>query len=100
MRCFRHHTTGYRDGGESSAVVLRYSVRVTSPGCVAMVLEAVSPRAPYLLENRTRHLLKFRPLAAPDAPFQLLPPYAAAAFAHPSPATPAMVRSYAICHLP
>jgi hypothetical protein len=73
--------------------VLRYSVRVTSPGCVAMVLEAVSPRAPYLLENRTRHLLKFRPLAAPDAPYQLLPPYAAAAFAHPSPATPAMVRS-------
>lgn len=78
--------------------MLRYSVRVASPGCVAMVLEAVSPRAPYLLENRTRHLLKFRPLAAPDAPFQLLPPYAAAAFAHPSPATPAMVRICAACY--
>lgn len=76
--------------------MLRYSVRVTSPGCVAMVLEAVSLRAPYLLENRTRHLLKFRPLAAPDAPYQLLPPYSAAAFAHPSPATPAMVRTCAI----
>lgn len=77
----------------ADALVLRYSVRVGSPGCVAMVLEAVSPRPPYLLENRTRHLLLFRPLAAPDAPFLSLPPYAAAGFAPQSPATPAMV-----CH--
>lgn len=71
--------------------MLRYSVRVSSPGCVAMVLEAVSPRPPYLLENRTRHLLQFRPLGAVNAPFQSLPPYAAAGFAPSSPATPAMV---------
>ncbi len=60
-----------------------------------MVLEALSPRAPYGLENRTSHLLLWRPLAAPGAAFAPLPPYSAAGFAPPTTATPHKVKCFA-----
>lgn len=75
-----------------AALVLRYSVRVSSPGCVAMVLEALSPRPPYALENRTPHPLLFRAVgAAKTAGFQQLPPYSSAGWAPPTTATPRLV---------
>ena len=80
--------TAPREEQGPEALVLRYSVRVGAPGCVAMVLEAVSTRPPYLLENRTAHLLLYRPLGAPGAAFQPLPPYAATGFAPASTAAP------------
>ena len=61
-------------------LVLRYSVRVVAPGCMALVLESLTSRAPYLLENRTPHPLFFRQAATPSLPYQELPPYAAAGF--------------------
>jgi len=60
--------------------VLRYSVRVVAPGCMALVLESLTSRAPYVLENRTPHPLYFRQAATPSLPYQELPPYAAAGF--------------------
>lgn len=66
--------------------MLRYSVRVAAPGCMALVLEAVEDRAPYQLENRTPHPLLYRPALAPEpgqAPleFQPLPPWSCVGYA-------------------
>lgn len=78
----QHHLC--RDDGR--AWVLRYSVRVAAPGCMALVLEAVEDRAPYQLENRTPHPLLYRPVLAPEpgqAPveFQPLPPWSCVGYA-------------------
>ena len=61
-------------------LVLRYSVRLVAPGCMALVLESLTSRPPYVLENRTPHPLFFRQAAQPSLPYQELPPYAAAGF--------------------
>ena len=61
-------------------MVLRYSVSVVAPGCMALVLESLTSRPPYILENRTPHPLFFRQAAAASLPYQELPPYAAAGF--------------------
>lgn len=63
--------------------MVRYHVRMGSPGCVALVLEALSLHSPFLVENRTPHPLLFRPVAleGPEPPFQKLPPYSAAGLA-------------------
>lgn len=65
------------------AAMVRYHVRLGSPGCVALVLEALSLYSPFMVENRTAHPLLFRPIAVegPEPPFQKLPPYSAAGLA-------------------
>ncbi len=68
------------DDGEVEVLVLRYSVRLIAPGCMALVLESLTSRPPYVLENRTPHPLFFRQAAQPSLPYQELPPYAAAGF--------------------
>ena len=73
--------------------MLRYSVRVDSPGSISMVLEAISQRPPYLLENRTPHPLFFRPLVAAATTFQQLPPHSAAGYAPLVTGSPQMVRA-------
>jgi len=41
-------------------VILRFSLAICNPGCLHLVLESVSPKAPYLLENRTAHPFQYR----------------------------------------
>lgn len=41
-------------------VILRFALGICSPGCLHLVLESVSPRAPYLLENRTPHPFQYK----------------------------------------
>ena len=41
-------------------VVLRFSLELRSPGCMHFVLESVSPKPPYLIENRTAHPFRYR----------------------------------------
>ena len=45
-----------------------------------IVLECVSPRAPYLLENRSDQGLRYRQVGISDLPYVPLPPYSAAGF--------------------
>lgn len=61
--------------------MLRYSVQVAAPGCAVLVLESLSQRPPYVLENRTPHPLYFRQVSTPAAhTYQKLPPHSAAGF--------------------
>ena len=62
-------------------VVLRFRTELRAPGCMHAVLEAVSPRAPYLLENRSGQGLRYRQAGIADLPYLPLPPYSAAGFA-------------------
>ena len=41
-------------------VILGFSLAACNPGCLHLVLESVSPKAPYLLENRTAHPFQYR----------------------------------------
>ena len=41
-------------------VILRISLTACNPGCLHLVLESVSPKVPYLLENRTAHPFQHR----------------------------------------
>lgn len=61
-------------------VVLRYSMELRSPGCIHFVLESVSADPPFLLENRSDHLLEYRQANVEGLPFTKLPPYSAAGF--------------------
>ena len=45
---------------EVEVVILRFSLGICSPGCLHLVLESVSPRAPYLLEHRTAHPFQYK----------------------------------------
>ena len=45
---------------EVEVVILRFSLAICNPGCLHLVLESVSPKAPYLLENRTAHPFQYR----------------------------------------
>jgi len=45
---------------EVEVVILRFSLAACNPGCLHLVLESVSPKAPYLLENRTAHPFQYR----------------------------------------
>ena len=45
---------------EVEVVILRFALGICSPGCLHLVLESVSPRAPYLLENRTAHPFQYK----------------------------------------
>lgn len=45
---------------EVEMVILRFSLELCSPGCMHFVLESVSPKPPYLLENRTAHPFRYR----------------------------------------
>ena len=62
-------------------VVLRFRTELRAPGCMHVVLEAVSPRAPYLLENRSDQGLRYRQVGIADLPYLPLPAYSAAGFA-------------------
>ena len=66
--------------GEVGLVVLRFSVELRSPGCYHIILESISPRAPYHLENRTSHPLLYRQAGKADLPYQSLPSLSAAGF--------------------
>ena len=48
---------------EVEVVILRFSLAICNPGCLHLVLESVSPKAPYLLENRTPHPFQYRQAA-------------------------------------
>ena len=48
---------------EVEVVILRFSLAICNPGCLHLVLESVSPKAPYLLENRTPHPFQYRQVA-------------------------------------
>ena len=52
-----------------------------APGCMHLVLEAVSPRPPYALENRSGQPLRYRQAGLPDLPHVPLPAFSAAGFA-------------------
>lgn len=41
-------------------VILCFALGICSPGCLHLVLESISPRAPYLLENRTAHPFQYK----------------------------------------
>lgn len=45
---------------EVEVVILRFGIGICSPGCLHLVLESISPRAPYLLENRTAHPFQYK----------------------------------------
>ena len=45
---------------EVEVVILRFSLGICNPGCLHLVLESVSPKPPYLLENRTGHPFQYR----------------------------------------
>lgn len=66
---------------EIEVVVVRFRAELRAPGCMHIVLECVSPRAPYLLENRSDQGLRYRQVGIPDLPYVPLPPYSAAGFA-------------------
>ena len=66
---------------EIEVVVLRFRAELRAPGCMHVILEAVSPRAPYLLENRSGQGLRYRQVDIADLPYLPLPPYSAAGFA-------------------
>lgn len=66
---------------EIEVVVLRFRAELRAPGCMHVILEAVSPRAPYLLENRSGQGLRYRQVGIADLPYLPLPPYSAAGFA-------------------
>jgi len=68
------------DSGQAEVLVLRYSLRMSAPGCTVLLLESLSRRNPYVLENRTPHPLTFRQVAAPALAHQQLPPHSAAGF--------------------
>lgn len=61
--------------------MLRFRAELRAPGCMHIILEAVSPRAPYLLENRSGQGLRYRQVGIADLPYLPLPPYSAAGFA-------------------
>lgn len=78
-------------------MVVRYSVRVAAPGCMALVLEAIGDRPPYQLENRTPHPLLCRPALPPEqgqhpAEFLPLPPWSCLGYAPAAPAAVQQVR--------
>lgn len=66
---------------EIEVVVLRFRAELRAPGCMHIVLECVSPRAPYLLENRSEQALRYRQAGIADLPYVPLPAYSAAGFA-------------------
>ncbi|DBA65518.1 TPA: hypothetical protein ACH3X2_003174 [Trebouxia sp. C0005] len=87
-RRLRHRTRQSGNGGEGpeameevEVVILRFCLAACNPGCLHLVLESVSPKAPYLLENRTAHPFQYRQAGLGDLPFQPLPAYSAAGFA-------------------
>ncbi|DBB13379.1 TPA: hypothetical protein ACH3X3_005112 [Trebouxia sp. C0006] len=87
-RRLRHRTRQSGNGGDGpeamdkvEVVILRFSLAACNPGCLHLVLESVSPKAPYLLENHTAHPFKDRQAGLGDLPFQPLPAYSAAGFA-------------------
>ena len=45
---------------EVEVVILRISLTACNPGCLHLVLESVSPKVSYLLENRTAHPFQHR----------------------------------------
>ena len=53
---------------ETQVAALRFRCEARAPGCLHVVLEAVSPRAPYLLENRSGQALQYRQSGLPDLP--------------------------------
>lgn len=46
-------------------MALRLCTELRAPGCLHAVLESVAPRAPYLLENRSGHPLRYRQACKP-----------------------------------
>ena len=66
MRCVAICRRGSNDGqgpeamDEVEVVILRFALGICSPGCLHLVLESISPRAPYLLENRTAHPFQYK----------------------------------------
>ncbi len=65
---------------EIQVVVLRFRSELRAPGCMHIILEAVSPRAPYLLENRSGQGLRYRQVGITNLPYLPLPPYSATGF--------------------
>ncbi|DBA81409.1 TPA: hypothetical protein ACH3X2_006827 [Trebouxia sp. C0005] len=45
---------------EVEAVILRFSLAACNQGCLHLVLESMSPKAPYLLKNRTAQPFQYR----------------------------------------
>lgn len=66
-------------------VMLRFAIEARSTGCMHLVLESVSARAPYLLENRSSHPLHFRQAYIDGNLWQALPQFSAAGYAWQSP---------------
>ena len=77
--CRKHEEGGVIE--EIEVVVLRFRTELRAPGCMHIVLECVSPRAPYLLENRSEHSLRYRQAGIADLPYLPLPAYSAVGFA-------------------
>ncbi|KAK9908805.1 hypothetical protein WJX75_003140 [Coccomyxa subellipsoidea] len=83
-RRVRHYTRAQESGGvieEVEVVVLRFRNELRAPGCMHVILECVSPRAPYLLENRSGQALRYRQSGISDLPYIPLPAFSAASFA-------------------
>ena len=58
-------STGAEGAAAEGLVALRLCTELRAPGCLHAVLESVAPRAPYLLENRSGHPLRYRQACKP-----------------------------------
>ena len=74
----RHREEGLIE--EIEALVVRFRAELCAPGCMHIILECISPRAPYLLENRSDQGLRYRQSGSQDLPYMPLLPYSAAGF--------------------
>ncbi|KAK9815130.1 hypothetical protein WJX73_008307 [Symbiochloris irregularis] len=63
------------------AVILRFRVVMRSTGSKHIILESVSLRPPFLLENRSANATRYRQSGVEQLPWQLLPAFSAAPYA-------------------
>lgn len=76
---------GPADMQDTEAVILRFRAALRSPGSIHIILESVSAKPPFMLENRSAFGCQYRQAVLTQVPFQQLPPWSAAGFAWQTP---------------
>ena len=61
-------------------MVLRFRVVMRASGSKHIILESLSTKPPFLLENRSANETRYRQAGIEQLPWQLLPAWSAAAF--------------------
>ena len=82
---------------EVEMVVLRYSSELRGPGCMHLILEAVSAKPPYLLENRSGAALKYRQVQSWTC-LKIFEPGVVQTLPLPSPSVPTSLRCFCGCY--